>query len=275
MNERKPATTRFPVTGQPVIRLVDLFAERTQYTRKWILPFNSLSLFLEDDPSDPSWVELTEKNERFELKKDCISFTTYATPMILHYTPAHLHFCIHFNCEILPGIDLFFGIRERHMFMDPELRKEMLAIYTEPDPLRRLTMAESAALKITLRFWPEKMPLNMSRMADFEPLLRYIRKNLVSHPDIPEMAAVMGWSDAHFARTFREVFSITPKQYLNRELFAKAISLLKDPDKTVKEIAEELGFSSEFNFSRFIRQCSGISPSVLRKGNKDPFYIRK
>ena len=275
MMEQKTVTTRFPVTGQPVFRLVDLFAERVHYTRKWILPFNSLSIYLEDNPADPSWVELPEKNVHLELKKDQISFTTYATPMILHYTPDHLHFCIHFNYEILPGIDLFFGVRNRYIFEDPEIKKEMLAIYSESDPLRRLAMAESAVMKIVLRYWPEKMPLDRQRMMEFEPLLLYVRKNLVRHPDIPEMASVMGWSDAHFARTFREVFHITPKQYLKRELFACSISLLRDPEKTVKEIAEELGFSSEFNFSRFIRQCSGLSPSALRKGNKNPFYIRK
>ena len=275
MSEQKSEVTRFPVTGQPVFRLVDLFLERTSYTRRWNLPFDMCSLCLEEDPSDPSWAELPETGEHYVLAKDVISFTTCSTPMILHYAPHQLHFCIHFTYEILPGFDLFYGQQKRCMFRDPELKEEMKGIWTESDPLRRLARAEAAAMKIILRFWPEKMSLNMSRMADFEPLLRYVRKNLVSHPDIPEMAAVMGWSDAHFARTFREVFSLTPKQYLNRELFSRALLLLKDPGKSVKEIAEELGFSSEFNFSRFIRQCSGISPSALRKGNKDPFYIRK
>jgi len=234
-----------------------------------------LAIFLEDDPEDPSWVEVPEQNLHCELKKGLISFTTCNTPLTLHYTPANRHCCIHFNYELLPGFDLFSGLRQRYMFRDPALLKELKAVFSDPDPLRRLARAECAAMKIVMRFWPERMPLDLRRMAEFEDVLRYVRKNLASHPGVPEMAARKGWSDAHFARTFREVFHITPKQYLTRELFAESLKRLNDPVKSVKEIAAELGFSSEFNFSRFIKQCSGLSPSGLRKGNRIPLYIRK
>ena len=103
MSEQKSEVTRFPVTGQPVFRLVDLFLERTSYTRRWNLPFDMCSLCLEEDPSDPSWAELPETGEHYVLAKDVISFTTCSTPMILHYAPHQLHFCIHFTYEILPG----------------------------------------------------------------------------------------------------------------------------------------------------------------------------
>jgi len=85
----------------------------------------------------------------------------------------------------------------------------------------------------------------------------------------------MGWSDSYFTRTFRSVFHITPKQYLTRELFARAISLLNDSEKSIKEIAAELMFSSDFNFSRFIKHYSGQTPTDLRKSAKGPLYVRK
>ena len=275
MSSRNESVTRFPVTGQPVFRLGDLFLERTSYTRRWNLPFDMCSLCLEEDPSDPSWVELPETGEHHELAKDLISFTTCSTPMILHYAPHQQHFCIHFTYEILPGFDLFYGQHKRFMFRDPELKEEMKGIWTERDPLRRLARAEAVAMKLIVRFWPEKTPVDLRRITDFEPLLRFVRKNLARHPDIPEMAEVMGWSEAHFARTFRDVFHVTPKQYLRRELFSKALLLLNDPGKSVKEVSEELGFSTEFNFSRFIRQCAGVPPVELRKGNRNPLYIKK
>ena len=266
---------RTSVNFQPAFRLVDLFVEQIGYTKSWNLPFNMINLVLEDDPEDPSWVEVPEQNLHCELKKGLISFTTCNTPLTLHFTPANRHCCIHFTYELLPGIDLFSGIHKRYMFRAPAFAKEMKAVFADPDPLRRLARAECAAMKLVMRFWPEKMPLDLHRMAEFEDVLRYVRKNLASHPGVPEMAARKGWSDAHFARVFREVFHITPKQYLTRELFAESLKLLNDPDKSVKEIAAELGFSSEFNFSRFIKQCSGLAPSGLRKGNDRPLYIRK
>ena len=270
-----PVMVRTSVNFQPAFRLVDLFVEQIAYTKIWNLPFNMINLVLEDDPEDPSWVEVPEQDLHCELKKSLISFTTCNTPLTLHFTPANRHCCIHFTYELLPGIDLFSGLRQRYMFRDPAFAKEMKAVFADSDPLRRLARAESAAMKLVMRFWPERMPLDLYRMAEFEDVLRYVRKNLASHPGVPEMAARKGWSDAHFARTFREVFHITPKQYLTRELFAESLKRLNDPDKSIKEIAAELGFSSEFNFSRFIKQCSGLAPSGLRKGNDRPLYIRK
>ena len=262
------------VNCQPIFRLVDLFDEQVVYTRSWNLPFNMIGLCLEDDPENPSWVELPDKKRHWNFEKDIISFTTCNTPLTLCYTPANRHCCIHFNYELLPGVDLFHGIHERYMFHDPPFAAKLKALFADPDPMRRLVRAKMAALELVLRFWPERMPLDLRRMEEFEELLRYIRKNLSSHPGISEMAEKMGWSDAHFSRTFREVFHITPKEYLKRELFAESIRLLNDPEKSVKEIAAALGFSSEFNFSRFIKQCSGLAPSGLRKG-KNPLYIRK
>ncbi len=273
--KNSPVTFRTSVNFQPAFRLVDLFVEQVGYTKSWNLPFNMINLVLEDNPEDPSWVELPEQDLHCELEKGLISFTTCNTPLTLHFTPANRHCCIHFTYELLPGIDLFSGLRQRYMFRDPALQKELKAVFAEPDPLRRMALAECAAMKMVMRFWPERMPLDLRRMAEFEDVLRYVRKNLASHPGVPEMAARKGWSDAHFARTFREVFHITPKQYLTRELFAESLKRLNDPVKSVKEIAAELGFSSEFNFSRFIKQCSGLSPSGLRKGNRIPLYIRK
>lgn len=275
MNDRTGIIRSVPYF-QPSFRLVDLFEERIDSRRSWNLPFNLITLCQEEDPRNPSFVELPEKDLRIEFEKGLISFTTCNTPLTLFFTPANRHCCIHFNYELMPGVDLFSGIRERFAFHDPELAREIGAIFAEPDLLRRTARAEAAAMKFVLRFWPERMPLDLLRMAKFRKLLDFVRGNLERHPGIPEMAASMGWSEAYFSRAFREVFHITPMQYVRRELFIRSLDLLNDPSKSIKEIAAELGFSSEFNFSRFIKQCSKLSPSELRKGERRlPLYVRK
>lgn len=268
-------TVRISVNVQPSLRLVDIFEERVNYCKSWKLPFNMISLCLADDPENPSWVEIPEKNLHRNLEKDMISFTTCNTPLTLHYTPTNRHCCIHFNYELLPGIDLFSNVQGRYMFTDPGFAEKIKAVFADTDPLRRLVRAEMVAMELVMRFWPERMPVDLRRMAKFEDVLRYVGKNLSAHPGVPEMAKRMGWSDAHFSRTFRDVFHITPKQYLKRELFARALVLLNDQNKSIKEVAAELGFSSGFNFSRFIKQCSNLSPSELRRGNRKPLYVRK
>lgn len=267
---------RFPVNLQPVLRLVDCFEESTEYERNWRLPFNSLSLCVREDPDDPSWVELPETGSRLFFERDSVHFTTCDTPMRIRYTPANLHYCIHFRCELFPGVDLFSGIHARHVSTDRGQAEKIRSVFSEPDPLKRLTRAEAVAMEAVLEHWPEQLPLDVRGMTRFEPLLRYVHLHLDSRLGVPEMAAYMGWSDAYFARSFRSVFRITPKQYLLRELFARAVGLLNDPQKTIRQIAGELKFSSEFNFSRFIRRYSGYSPSELRRGgDSGPLLVRK
>ncbi len=155
-----------------------------------------------------------------------ISFTTSNTPLTLHFNPANRHYCIHFNYELLPGIDVFSGVRDRYMFHDQELAKKIKEVFADTVPLRRLARAKMVAMELAIRFWPERTPVDWLRMAKFEGMLHYVREHLSAKMGIPEMAKRMEWSEAHFSRVFRDVFHITPKQYLKRELFARALSLL-------------------------------------------------
>ncbi|MBR2374404.1 MAG: helix-turn-helix transcriptional regulator [Lentisphaeria bacterium] len=266
---------RSQISLQPAFRLVDLFEESVAYERLWRLPFNSLSLCIEEDPNDPSWVELPEKKRRIFLEKGVCSFTACDTPMKIRYTTANIHRCIHFRYELFPGVDLFSGMHDRVTFKDESIVSKITQVFAETDPLRRVSMAESAALETVLKLWPEHLPLVLEEMAAFNKLFDHVRTHLDSQLGITEMAGIMGWSEGYFSRTFRRVFNITPKQYLIRELFARASELLNDPQKSIKQIAYELRFSSEFNFSRFIRRYSGHSPSELRKNINGSAYVRK
>lgn len=266
---------RTPVNVSCVFHLVDLFEESTRYEQDWKLPFDLISLCIREDASDPSWIELPEKKIRLNYEENAIYFTTCDTPMRIRYTHANRHLCIHFRYEIFPGVDLFSGLHERYALKDKLLAGKIREAFADEDPLRRLAKAEEAAMEVLVKFWPEHLPLDLTKAMEFEELFQYVRKNLDSRMGTAEMAARMGWSEAHFSRVFHSVFHITPKQYLVRELCAGALKLLNDPGKNIKEIASLLGFSSEFNFSRFIKHYCGYAPSRLRKTASGPLYIRK
>ena len=266
---------RSKVNIEPIFRLVDLFEESTEYERNWKLPFNSLCLCVQENPADPSWVELPEKNIRFNYEENVCHFVTCDTPMRIRFTTANRHLCIHFRYELIPGVDLFSGIHQRYIINNKRLSGKIKSVFKEPDPLRRLARAEAVTTEMFLDYWPENLPLNLQEMAEFSDLFQYVRNNLDSQMGIADLAGRMGWSDAYFSRRFKTVFHITPKQYLVRELFARTIQLLNDSSKSIKEIAYELGFSSEFNFSRFVTRYSGHAPSKLRMKSFGPLYVRK
>jgi AraC-like DNA-binding protein len=264
------------VARQPRLQLVDLFVESTEYVRDWRLPFNSISLITRADPEDLSWCELLEDKRRFLMTEGALAFTTCDTPIRLRYSTACEHCCIHFRYELFPGVDIFSGLHTRFLINNESLKDKIRAVFAEKDQMRKIAMAEHIASEVSLMFWPESLPVDMKDMMQFSELFQYVKEHLDSQLSIGDMASFMGWSDAYFSRKFHRVFHVTPKQYLIRELVVRATGLLNDTGKSIKEIAAELKFSSEFNFSRFIHHYTNSSPSVLRKQqNKGPLYIRK
>ena len=54
------------------------------------------------------------------------------------------------------------------------------------------------------------------------------------------------------------------KQYILRVKIEQANFLLTDTNKSVSEIARELGFSDNHNFSRTYKRLTGLTPSEYR-----------
>ncbi|MGW4887507.1 helix-turn-helix domain-containing protein [Streptomyces murinus] len=84
--------------------------------------------------------------------------------------------------------------------------------------------------------------------------------------DVPALARVAHVSPAHFARTFRATFGETPHRYLQRRRVERAMYLLRESDRSVTDIAFEVGFGSPGTFSRTFRDIVGSSPRAYRKG---------
>ncbi|WP_431781608.1 helix-turn-helix domain-containing protein [Streptomyces chumphonensis] len=83
--------------------------------------------------------------------------------------------------------------------------------------------------------------------------------------DVPALARVAHVSPAHFTRTFRATFGETPHRYLQRRRVERAMSLLRETDRSVTDICFEVGFGSPGTFSRTFRDIVGTSPRQYRK----------
>lgn len=71
-------------------------------------------------------------------------------------------------------------------------------------------------------------------------------------------------------RSLRDIFienaGCSPKQYILSKKLDSAKFLLKNTNKSIGEISDSLGFSSQFHFCRFFNREIGIAPSAWRKG---------
>lgn len=77
---------------------------------------------------------------------------------------------------------------------------------------------------------------------------------------IPAIAREATMSDFHFFRLFKNVFGITPHQYILQKRLSKAAELLQQ-GKSVSATALDCGFSDVFSFSKSFKKRFGYSPS--------------
>ena len=84
-------------------------------------------------------------------------------------------------------------------------------------------------------------------------------------PSIRTLARELSLSPDHYAKLFRRVAGISPRELVQRARIDRARQLLHGSDMTISEIAEQVGYSDVFQFSRLFKQRTGKSPSHWRE----------
>ena len=82
---------------------------------------------------------------------------------------------------------------------------------------------------------------------------------------IEEMARLAGYSTSRFASVYKQAYGIAPIEDLIRERIENAKRLLLYSHLRISEIADTVGFSSLYYFSRAFKKLVGISPSEYRE----------
>jgi transcriptional regulator GlxA family with amidase domain len=96
------------------------------------------------------------------------------------------------------------------------------------------------------------------------------RMDAASHEEWPiqRLARVSHFSEAHFARSFKEAFGVPPHRYLLTRRIERAKTLLRDTDLSITEIAFQTGWKSLGTFGRTFHDITGESPGDLRAREK-------
>ena len=86
------------------------------------------------------------------------------------------------------------------------------------------------------------------------------------HPlELPTLATELGISYSHLRHSFTARLGVSPKQYYRNARLEKAQDLLLNTPKSVKEVAEILGFESAFHLSKQFKRRYGSSPKNWRE----------
>src|SRR5882757_9093102 len=86
--------------------------------------------------------------------------------------------------------------------------------------------------------------------------------------DLEGAAGQADISPFHFLRLFSGVLGVTPHQYLVRSRLRHAARLLADNERSITDVAYDVGFGDLSNFVRTFHRAAGVSPRRFREASR-------
>jgi AraC family transcriptional regulator of arabinose operon len=109
-------------------------------------------------------------------------------------------------------------------------------------------------------------PKNAAGHEPLSSLALEIRSQPARSWNVPAMARRCAMSVPHFNRQFRQQLGESPLRYVIRARVARAVTLLRESDLSLAQIAEATGYRDTFFFHRQFRQIAGATPLSVRLG---------
>ncbi len=100
------------------------------------------------------------------------------------------------------------------------------------------------------------------------PTLKYLRDEHPGKISLDRMAKLANLSVSRFSTLFRAAFGVSPVHYQTKTRMGRAKHMLLKTDRTISEIADELGYKDQFHFSKAFKKESGASPRLYRLNSR-------
>ncbi len=94
--------------------------------------------------------------------------------------------------------------------------------------------------------------------------ISYINEHFSEQNHLDKLAAIASLSPYHYLRVFKEATGLTPHQYVLESRISASKYLLSTTHISVKEIAYQIGFSSESSFCTCFRKREKMTPVSYR-----------
>jgi transcriptional regulator GlxA family with amidase domain len=114
------------------------------------------------------------------------------------------------------------------------------------------------------RQYSEPLRFQAKAAGRFDDLAAWIPANLARDLSIEALAARVNCSPRHFARQFKETFSVSPGEYVEGLRLAEAAERLVATTVTLDAVAASVGYSSAEVFRRAFERKFGVRPSLYR-----------
>jgi AraC-like DNA-binding protein len=84
------------------------------------------------------------------------------------------------------------------------------------------------------------------------------------YPSVKELSSKVKLSANYLSSLFHSSTGTTIRQYIANQRIEKAKNLLADPNRSIKDVAYQLGFQNPYHFSDAFRRVTGVRPSAYQ-----------
>lgn len=106
---------------------------------------------------------------------------------------------------------------------------------------------------------------NIQAARNAQKAYHYIMEHFSEQVKIEDLAQQMGISRNYLYACFKQVYKVSPKQFLHAVRMEHAASLLVSKHLYVSQVAHQVGFEDELAFSKAFKEFHNYSPTVFRK----------
>lgn len=104
----------------------------------------------------------------------------------------------------------------------------------------------------------------------FRKFVSLLNDTKVPFMGVNEYAEQIHVTPKYFSAVCKQMVGKSAKTIINEEIMHMAKALLRENQKSIKQIADELNFTNQSHFGTFFRRHAGISPQQFRDNMTDP-----
>lgn len=95
-------------------------------------------------------------------------------------------------------------------------------------------------------------------------VIAFVESHLAGDLCVSRLAMVAGMSPFHFCRSFKQSTGTTPHRYVLSRRMEQAKILIEKNGASLLEVAQQLGFADQSQFTRVFHKIVGLTPSQFR-----------
>lgn len=111
----------------------------------------------------------------------------------------------------------------------------------------------------------EEIHISRSQAELVKKIASYISEHINEKLNLQNLTLEFGVSASHLQKIFQNVYGMTVASYIRVEKMQNAAQVLIHTERSIDDIAEEFGYSSEGKFSAAFKKIMGDTPSIFRK----------